>query len=590
MDFLNPLGLLGFLFLIPLIIIYLRRPRPKKKALPSLMFLMKDEKRVQRSMLRRLLRNLLFFLQLLILSLLVLAMADPQIPLESSAQPGHVVWVLDISASSQARYGNKAAFDYFRDYIKAHPASSNSLILLGDQPRLVLDKASPSALKDTLDRLSPTDLPSNLGDSIIAASSLLQQGTGKVIVVSDMMPTTGSDIQVAQKTLESRNTLVEFENPLPDKELDNVGLIGLSFDRTDALVTVKNYDTKTLEISVSLRQGDETKSSQTVTLRPDSVEQLTFATFPGKNTVRIDRDDDFPADNTLFIYNPLANKESVLYISNTTSGYLLTALYAMPFLQVRTAIPPIIPQEPFDFIIIDSFEGDKILPGTFPSILRQVEGGSTLVLIASDALMESPLQDELPVIIASKKEKAATLYPATKSYGLDEMDFGQVHVYWDAILKEKAVLLADTDTSVPLIALRKKGLGSVLYVGFREDQADFRLTPSFPIFWSRILKRLGNIESIGFYHRRTGSFLAATDADGRQLLSRRGFVSFRGKTLAVNLLDEQESDVNNHHQYASSRLTDLSGQKDLSLQFPLMSLALLLVLVELSVVKFRGDV
>jgi hypothetical protein len=94
------MALLGLLSVIPLIIIYLIRPRPKEMLFSSTIFLREGE--AERSaVLSRLIKDPLFWVQLLVLCSLSIAAAGPY---TVSLQPSqsHLVVVLDISASMQA--------------------------------------------------------------------------------------------------------------------------------------------------------------------------------------------------------------------------------------------------------------------------------------------------------------------------------------------------------------------------------------------------------------------------------------------------------------------------------------------------------
>ena len=64
-------GLLALLILVPLIIIYLRKPKALAKPIPSLMFFSEHKGSVRvSSFLRKFIRNILFLIQLLVLALL----------------------------------------------------------------------------------------------------------------------------------------------------------------------------------------------------------------------------------------------------------------------------------------------------------------------------------------------------------------------------------------------------------------------------------------------------------------------------------------------------------------------------------------
>ena len=86
------------------IILYFRRPKPQDKIIPSLMFIMQDNKRSkQYSFLQKLMTNLLFLLQLLSILGLALVAAAPFVKLKYDTTLENTVIILDVSASMQAK-------------------------------------------------------------------------------------------------------------------------------------------------------------------------------------------------------------------------------------------------------------------------------------------------------------------------------------------------------------------------------------------------------------------------------------------------------------------------------------------------------
>ena len=73
-------GLIAFLSVVPLIILYLIKPKPVKMSIPSLMFFSKHSK-IRRAdiLFKYLSKDLLFLIQLLVLLLLSFSLAQPWI-------------------------------------------------------------------------------------------------------------------------------------------------------------------------------------------------------------------------------------------------------------------------------------------------------------------------------------------------------------------------------------------------------------------------------------------------------------------------------------------------------------------------------
>ncbi|MBI2656901.1 BatA domain-containing protein, partial [Candidatus Woesearchaeota archaeon] len=83
LPFQRPFGLWALAAVAVFIILYLRRPKPQEKIIPSLMFIMQDSKRSkQYAFFQKLMTNLLFLLQLLSILGLSLVAAAPFVKLK----------------------------------------------------------------------------------------------------------------------------------------------------------------------------------------------------------------------------------------------------------------------------------------------------------------------------------------------------------------------------------------------------------------------------------------------------------------------------------------------------------------------------
>src|SRR6476661_5965600 len=98
MEFLNPTALLGFLALPLLLIPYLTKKRPRRLTFSSLILFTQSGTPTSRGPWGRIHLPPVFFLQLLLLTLLILALSEPVF----SVRPTRIAIVLDNSASMQA--------------------------------------------------------------------------------------------------------------------------------------------------------------------------------------------------------------------------------------------------------------------------------------------------------------------------------------------------------------------------------------------------------------------------------------------------------------------------------------------------------
>ncbi|MHB1425891.1 MAG: BatA domain-containing protein [Gemmataceae bacterium] len=152
--FTTPLAFWGLLALPVLVGIYWLRTRHRRYPVSSLMlWLDPRETPLGGTRIDRLRTPLLFFLELLALTLLVLAAANPHLPLRESVRP--LIVVLDDSFSMQAggaRAPRNQAVQALEDELKRRPRPSVRFLLAGDETQALGETAYTTV--EAIDRLS----------------------------------------------------------------------------------------------------------------------------------------------------------------------------------------------------------------------------------------------------------------------------------------------------------------------------------------------------------------------------------------------------------------------------------------------------
>ena len=198
MPFQNPLALAALLSVIPLIIIYMLRPKPAVLSIPSLMFVLKldrERKRVYAS-LTKVVRDPLFLIQLLMLILLSIGAAGYYYTSEEPLSGEHTVLVLDTSASMQVDSRFEDAVRIADGYV----SKKNSIILASNIPQLALEGGSASAAEDIFNKVKPGAGTADLSAAVTTGMRLLSEEGGRIIVISDFTNWVGDD-PVASKNL-----------------------------------------------------------------------------------------------------------------------------------------------------------------------------------------------------------------------------------------------------------------------------------------------------------------------------------------------------------------------------------------------------
>ncbi len=195
MSFVAPLALaLGFLS-VPLVLLYLLKPKREEMPVPSTFLWQQALEEVQANApWQKLRRNLLLLLQLLILAALVLALARPLIR-SADVPGGDLVLMLDTSGSMAARDIAPSRFEQAKERVRELVANKGAgrriaLISAGPTPRLLAGPTTDAGVVDrALAGLSQPYGESSLHDAAILARAIagrLQEPT--VVLVGDGGP------------------------------------------------------------------------------------------------------------------------------------------------------------------------------------------------------------------------------------------------------------------------------------------------------------------------------------------------------------------------------------------------------------------
>jgi hypothetical protein len=316
----NPLGLAWLGLALLLILLYLIRPKPKTKELPSLMFFMKGSgKQKLLSFFRMFVYDFMLIVQFLLLLLLLLVPSMPFNFTQHDITSSNTVIVIDASASMQTLEDGRSRFKTAVSQSKKHFQGRVGVIVAQDPPYIALKDGSSLQAQNTLSSLNPSESTSRIGDSIILAGELLRGKEGRVIVISDFITTHGSDPNIAKAVLQSRGLVVDFVNVAEDNK-NNVGFIDLVVDDSSTTAYIKNYNED--EATVTINVGEETKQ---VSIPAKGVEPFVFETLPGINEITLSPEDHFPVDNKIYTSAPEDTTIKTLLITNGQTSFLRNA-------------------------------------------------------------------------------------------------------------------------------------------------------------------------------------------------------------------------------------------------------------------------
>ena len=601
MPFENIIGLYALGALIILIILYLRRPRPRDQVIPSLMFFIKQrgtQKKYQ--FFRRLLRNLILILQILTIVALAFALAEPYIHIPREVAVRDTVLVIDTSASSQVKSGISSRFEDGIKEAKKNLKGSVSIIAASQIPTVILEKGSKTKATSLLQALEPTDTPTNIEAAMYEAEGILKEEKGNIVVISDFITIQDNDQPLkANRILSSKGNVVKFIDT--SNKASNIGIINLDISKNVFKAYVKNYNEKKQKVTIKLLQNGNVVNKYTEDILPDSVEIFKFSTPQGVSKLELDVNDDFTVDNYAYISTPERKKITTVLITNLKEGeapdrisrrdylehdYLTKALKSSPDIDLHIIKPPrmtittmgkrIEDLRP-EVIITHKLNKDDLIKHAFIEYSRLVDNGSSFIITAQDDLEIIDFENLLPIKIGSSSPDKTKVCIDIFNYFTKRFQeircFTNSRKYYKSIALNSTVVIASADDKSPMIALKEKDDGKLVYYGIFDDYSDFKLDEDYPIFWDNLISFLIKEEDIREYNKK-----------------------FEDEAvLGINKVGvyEKESDVSSDSEITSQEKDFISESEKalvaMQLAIYLLATALVLMFIEIIYVKFRGD-
>lgn len=610
--FLEPKWVYAFILLVPFILLYLIKPKPRFQMIPTLMFLFRDLGSARKTnFLRRLITNLLFIIQLLLMLSILLAIAKPYVNVTKESLFKNTVIVLDVSSSMKTELDSGTRFEKAVSMAKDSLGGINTLILAKKTPEAVLIDESASKTKEYLNDLKPTDNPTNLYGAISAAGSYAKSDA-RIIVISDFIDTeTDTDLNTIKKTLEAQGTKVDFVRVF--SVVPNIGIVDLSVTDIKTSAVIRNYNPEPVEIKLKVNNVEES-----LKIGAGSKELFTFTTPPGTSKLELklgEAADEFEADNVAYVSAPSDTEKKVLFITNNNAyarTYLFNALDVMKNVKIDVAIPPKIPNlGSYDIVIFKDVNPNLILPGTFKGVKKEVEESGKAAIIASQSdTLSVDYQGLVPLQIKGITTEVTNIMPVGGESLTANVEFGITKKYFDVAQVEgqQAVLIAASDNRTPIITFSSMGGGKVLFYGIldedKEAETFFGKSPGYFVFWKRTVDFMTNTPSIKNLNFRTGSLLSFAEEQridtpaGRITtkdlsLDNAGMYTLKDRTIAINLANEKESDVSKEDALSAQGVSQSSERfkekTPFELEYFFIWAALILLLLELLYVKMRGD-
>ncbi|AAM06519.1 TPA: hypothetical protein HA338_07995 [Methanosarcina acetivorans] len=624
MPFENPLALAALLSIIPLIIIYMLRPKPAVLSIPSLMFVLKlerERKRVYAS-LTKIVRDPLFLIQLLMLILLSIGAAGYYYTSNEPLSGEHTVLILDTSASMQVESRFEDAVEIAEGYV----SKKNSIILASSTPLLTLEGESASAAGEILGKVKPGASTADLSAAISTGMRLLADEGGRIIVISDFTNWNGDDPVASKNLAESYGLEVNFVKV--GKPADNIGIINGWIEATDGEYSytgvVKNYESESANIEIGTGRGisGNTSKSFTLSVPAGGTNQFTLENLnPGITTISLNVKDDLSVDNKAYISIPDTSGQQILYVTDNGKLPSKTALSLLPNsdLKIRDSLPASL--DNYTLVVLAQKE-TPIANGSVDNIENYVRNGGNAVFIASEALEPNKTEVDLVKLLPVKPlgvevaEDGLEVEEVLQSSITEDVKTDEISVrkYLNATERTGSTTLVATEDGIPMLSYWQVGKGTIFYMGLNDELGEgawnnFHNLPEYPVFWIKLVEWLGGIGDISEYNLETGTLtsLAKTEevqtpsktlTTSRLLFDEVGIYRVSDKEIAVNLYDDRESNTTIDASELISRAVEKDGSRLVrsdtyiaknDITNYLIGVMFLLMLLEILIVRGRGE-
>jgi len=489
LSFQNPASLLWLLPLAGiLVVLYLLKMKRRDVRVPAtFLWPAKTEEVRANALFQRLRFSWLLVLQLLALSLVVLALARPQT--RQRGLTGEVtVLVVDSSASMSATDVKPSRFAEAKRLAQeaiqsAKPSDRIALIEAGPTPRVVFPLSSDPAKQIlALNSLQPTDAEADTGEALRLASALVGSLDGARIVLL-------SDGCFEKVTNFSRGKAALVYQPIGQLD-DNLSLSALGTAETAAgrqlYCGVKNHSLKAMDGTLSLYADGKAIDSVNLKVNASGTWGRTVAAPAGAKVfeAKLEASDALKADNYAAT---LADPGASLRVLLVSRGDL--------FMERALGLDPRVTLDRSNTLPADA--GDKYDIVVFDGVAEQpVKARGVLTFGAAGP--GSP-------VVASGTAKAPGFLSAEKNPLLAGVDFQGVFMDAVQVVKPKAngEVLAQSNKG-PLVVTSQSPAQRQVYVAFEPLQSDFPLQFGFPIFVANALTFLGGEASAGLIAVKAG--------------------------------------------------------------------------------------
>lgn len=479
MRFLTPSFLALAALAVPIILLYMLRLRRRETPVSSTLLwqrLVRD--REANTPWQKLRRNLLLFLQLLILLALVMALIRPYLPVVSVAR-GSVVLLLDASASMMVNdmSSGQTRFQVAQDQASTlatdlATGDTMTVIAVGSTPQVMITATDDKvALREAIRRAEPSAVQADWAGALaLAGASTAGASDATIVILSDGglpedLPSMGADVRYLQVGELGDNLAISAlaTRPAPDT------------GAPELFVAVSNYGGSDADAILSLEVDDELITAERVVIAAGETINRTLTEAPADAHIfRASLTP--PADSSMRDALSIDDQAYAAYIPPSTGRVLLVTegnlfleqvLMALPGIESFRASPGGSSGEDYDLVILDGWLPDP-LPETHLLIINPPQ--STELFDVGERFVETEFWGQVDDPL------------------LAYIEFDQIAVMEARLVQNatwaRALVVAEGG---PLLLAGEQGGRSIAILPFDLHDSDLPLQLAFPILMSNLM-------------------------------------------------------------------------------------------------------
>jgi len=479
MSFLNPISLLYLLTIPPVVLLYFLRLRRRSRVVSSTLLWRDAVADLQANApFQRLRRNLLLFLQVLLLALLAVLIARPFLTLRALSGESEVI-VIDGSASMQATdekpsrlaVAKRAAARIVADLSRGDEAC---IIEAGGRTRVRAGfTTNKRELQAAIDQVTAGDTETALRDAMALAVSLARKKRGaEIVLISDGALDPLEDLSLGGER-------VRFVRV--GKGSSNVGITAMDARRDystrgalQLFVQMTSFADQPTSFVLETYHEDSLVDARPIELPARGSRGEVFADLPyeaGAVRAHIDLNDDLAADNSGYAYLLLRREISVLLV---TAGnlFLQKALEVDPRVRVTQTTPT-------DYTGLGSFDV-TVFDGWAPPHLA--EGSYLLIHTAADnAPVQVAGEVTTPSVVRWNDRHPLTRHVSFEDVAIADALAVRPRAWGQALVEAEAT---------PLLVCGEEAKIRAVFIGFALERSNLPLRAAFPILIQNCLEWL----------------------------------------------------------------------------------------------------